>query len=843
MNPSAASCDLCGLSLRYGTVKWTSGNRDFSFCCIGCRQVFIMLIEAADSSDPLFFKETELFNICKEMGIIPESESDLKERLRKDAAKPLFSSLHPSSEPQSERDNKTATETLTIYLKVRDMWCPACAWVIEAALKKHSGVTRSSCNFSTDRVRCDYNPIQTSPDKIIRTIGRLGYRAAIPEEDEKAIETKKDFTRFAISAFLTANIMMLSFALYSGFFTELTKEAVCKISVPIFILAGVVLFYGGFKIYRKALAGLKTAAFGMETLITLGAFSAFFYSTFNLFYGSIHLYFDTSAMLITLTLLGKTIERKAKDSVQEDLGNFFSLRPTKVNIISDEFPGGRYVSAEVLRKGDFFRVQEGEIAPADGRVLQGSGSMDESSLTGEALPVQIKTGDRIKSGTRLIQGDLKVRAEGVGDESTLGQMISIMERALEKKLPLEGKTDRVLRLFVPLILLLSSASGLVCLISGLTLENALIRSVTVMVVACPCALGIAIPMARVAGISLAGNKGILVRDFTAFEQAQTINAVVFDKTGTLTQGDWTLLDVRVIEPFLQDQIFSMAAALERHSDHYIAVEILRHADRDASLETSFEFVRNHQNGVSGTFREKEIRIGSKDFVEKNLTSPLGVLEAGQKDGTFQSKVYMSYGDQLCAVFTFGDTLKDTAINTIKTLRDKGHDIALVSGDGNQTTRAIGDVLGIRDAYGSRTPLDKAVFIQKRQQNGKKVAMVGDGINDAPALVQADLAMAVFSGSHLGKEVADITLMQGNPSQILEFFDLAKTVNQKIHQNFVFSFLYNFISIPIAMSGLLTPLVAVSAMLLSSLSVTGNTLLLKRKYTSIDLKPNREGSKL
>ena len=652
-----------------------------------------MLMEAADSPDPVHFKETELFRKCLEMGIIPESESDLKERLSKEDATPHFSSLQPDLEPSSDGVNQDAGERLSIYLKISDMWCPACAWVIESALKKHSGVVQSSCNFSTDRISCDYNPIQTSPDKIIQTIGRLGYRAAIPEEDAKAIDTKKDFIRFAVSAFLTANVMMLSFSLYSGFFTELTKDAVYKISVPIFLLAGIVLFYGGFKIYRKAWAGLKSAAFGMETLITLGAFSSFFYSTFNLLSGSIHLYFDTSSMLITLTLLGKTIERKAKDSVQEDLGNFFSLRPTKVKIISDKFPEGRYVSAEALRKKDVFMVQEGEIVPADGRIMEGSGAMDESSLTGEALPVQIKAGDRIKSGTRLIQGVLKVKAEGVGDESTLGQMISIMERALGKKLPLEGKTDQILRLFVPMILLLSAASGLVCLVSGFTLENAFIRSVTVMVIACPCALGIAIPMARVAGISLAGNKGILVRDFTAFEQAQKINTVVFDKTGTLTQGDWSLLDVYVKAPFVKNQILSLAAALEKHSDHYIAAEILRHAKRASSLETSLESIRYHQNGVSGNFnKEIEIRIGSKEFVENKLASPLRNLDARQKDGVLQSKVYMSYGDQLCAVFTFGDRLKEMATDTVETLQNRGYDLALVSGDGDQTTQAVGNVL-------------------------------------------------------------------------------------------------------------------------------------------------------
>jgi len=830
MNPSAASCDLCGLSLKYGTVKWMSGNREFFFCCMGCRQVFIMLIEAADAPDPLQFKETELFKKCREMGIIPESESDLGKRLARDFTEPLFSFKLQDAESGKDRNRRESADTLAIHLNVSDMWCPACAWVIEAALKKHSGVVRASCNFSTDRIRCEYNPIQTSPDEIIRTIDRLGYRATVPEENAAAIETKKDFIRFAISAFLTANVMMLSFALYSGFFTELTKDAVFKISVPVFVLAGIVLFYGGFKIYRKAWAGLKTMAFGMESLITMGAFTAFFYSTFNLFSGSIHLYFDTAAMLITLTLLGKTIERKARDNVQEDLGNFFSLRPTKVNICTDIFPRGRYVSAHALRKGDIFRIEEGEIVPADGRIVEGSGSIDESSLTGEALPIQIKAGDRIKSGTRVLKGILKIKAEGVGDDSTLGQMISIMERALEQKIPLEGKTDRLLRFFVPLILVLSMATGLTCLFLGLTFEHALMRSVTVMVIACPCALGIAIPIARVVGISLAGKKGILVRDFTAFEQAERINAVVFDKTGTLTKGDWTLLDVRVQEPFSKQQIFSLAVALETHSDHYIGAEIRRHAAGCAAPPSRpLTSVCIHQNGISGMVEEKEVRIGSKKFVEKNLTSIPQILEAEQKDEVLKSMVYMSYGNQLCAAFIFGDALKDTAVSTVETLRSMDYSVAMVSGDGDQTTRAMGDVLGIEDAFGNQSPKDKAVFVRNLQENGKRVAMVGDGVNDAPALVQADLAVAVHSGSHLGKEAADVTLMQGNPGQILEYLNLAKLVNQKIYQNLVFSFLYNIISIPIAMSGWLTPLIAVCAMLLSSLSVTGNTLLLKRKY--------------
>lgn len=827
MNPSVVSCDLCGLSLRHGTIKWRLEHKEFSFCCVGCRQVFIMLMGASDAPDPLHYKQTPLFKTCLEMGIIPASESDLKARLAENPTEPALSLGQTGAESAKGKKSGSNPNTLGIHLKVNDMWCPACAWVIEHALAKQSGIVHAACNFSTDTVRCEYNPIMTSPERIIRTIGRLGYRAAEPEEDTLAVETKKDFIRFAISAFLTANVMMLSFSLYSGFFIHLTPDTVHKLSWPIFILTSIVLFYGGPKIFRKAWAGFISAVFGMETLIAIGAFTAYVYSTVNLFSGSIHLYYDTAAMLITLTLLGKTIEKKAKDSVQKDLSNFFSLRPAKVKICNDEFPRGRYVALEALELGDVFIVEENEIIPADGRILDGSGTVDESSLTGEALPVTIKAGNRIRSGTRVLQGMFRAKAEGIGDGSTLGQMIDIMEKALGKKIPLEAKTDRILRWFVPLVVLLSMGTGWICFLSGLSLETAMIRSVTVMVISCPCALGIAIPITRVAGISLAGNTGILVRDFSAFEQAERTDTIVFDKTGTLTEGEWILRDIVVMEPFVEKQILSMAAALEETSDHYIAGEIRRKAQETMASSAPLKDIQCFENGMSGRLGENQVRIGSKNFITESLKAPLPIPKARQKGEILQSMVYMSYGKQLCAVFVFGDRLRKTAAKTVEKLQNKGYHMALLSGDGEDATQAVGNMLGIQNAYGGKLPADKADLVRKMQKKGKVVAMVGDGINDAPALVQSDLAVAVHSGSHLGEEAADITLMQGNPSQILDYLNLAKRVNRKIHQNLMFSLVYNTISIPIAMSGLLTPIVAVCAMLLSSLSVTGNALLLKR----------------
>ena len=829
MRADFISCDLCCLPIGKSKHKSIFMEKTYRFCCMGCRQVFHILWEASELDDPARFKETELFKKCRDIGILPASEADLHSRSHHStSASSNRSANFKSASAEDLRYTTNQQNILHLNLIIKNMWCPSCAWILEETLKRHSGIMDVSCNFSTDRLRCDYNPVQLSPDQIVSAVNHLGYQAAIPGEELERKTKKKEFIRFVLSAFLTANIMMLSFSLYSGFFTQLTPEAIYKLSWPICILASVVFFYGGAPIYRRAWAGFKTAAFGMETLITLGAFSAYLYSISNLLSGSIHLYFDTAAMLITLTLLGKTIEGKAKETIHEDLGNFFSLRPTKIRHCSEAFPEGRYVSADVLQPGDVFITEESEIVPADGLILKGSGAVDESSLTGEALPIQKTVGDRIRSGARVLGGVFRIRAEGVGEDSTVGQMIKIMEKALRQKTALEGKTDRILRWFVPFVITLSIATGLACLVFGLSFENAMIRSVTVMVIACPCALGIAIPIARVAGISLAGKRGILIRDFSAFDQAEKIDEVVFDKTGTLTKGDWELLDVRVVEPFVKDQVIQLAVALEKKSDHFIATEIVKHAYETVSLSGSLDKIRCYQNGISGIFEGDEVNIGSKDFITNGLKRDIHTTEFKTKNDFLQSTVYMSYHGRLCARFVFGDALKNKAAKTIEQLRDMSHSITLISGDGDQTTRITGDVLGIKNAFGDKLPQDKAFFIQKLQKSGKRVAMVGDGVNDAPALVQADLAIAVHSGSHLSKEAADITLMRGSPEQIPDFFNLAKVVNKKIHLNLIFSLFYNTVSIPIAMSGLLTPLVAVCAMLLSSLTVIGNTLFLVKR---------------
>ncbi len=871
------TCDLCGLNLVSGIQTLSRKGQDYRFCCIGCKQVFRMLADATENPDISSFKDTEIFKQCQALGIIPRNDPETEKK------------QVDFSENQSEISEDIENDhLLQLRLSVEGMWCPACAWVIENSLLKHNGVFKASCNFSTDRITLSYDPVKTSPHQISRAINSLGYTLSISGETSESKQRKKEFIRFGISAFLTMNVMMLSFSLYSGFFTELSVDSIRYISWPILLMATVVLVYGGQKIHQKGWAPWRSFGFGMETLISAGSLCAYFFSLYHFLSNSIHLYFDTSSMLITLVLLGKILESRAKESVAKDLESFFSLVPTKVRITTPAFPDGKYVSARQLIEGDCFILEKNEIAPADGLVIDGRGAMDESTLTGEAAPKNKTAGDRITSGTRVISGKLIVKAEIIGENSVLGQMILIMEKALGQKTSLEGKTDTALRWFVPMILFLAVGTGLVGILIGLSPEKAIVRAVTVMVISCPCALGIAIPLARVAGISLAARQGILVRDFSAFESAPNIDTVVFDKTGTLTTGDWRILKVDSIPPWTEDEIIALAAGLEQNSEHHIGTIIRQYARQKKIILSGVSQILIHENGVFGIFENKQIRIGSEsfcsltcgeiatglnnlslysgeiadnlnklsqstgemaedsdryflisretagdvDFYSLSQRERAGVRELKSQnsdDQAIPSYVYLTMGSQIIGRIIFGDQIKKGAIETIQSLHERRYQTVMVSGDNQNATLKVAQALGIQNAHGEMTPAQKSDFISRLKEKGKIVAMAGDGINDAPALAGADLAMAVHAGSLLGKEAAHLTLMRGEPLQIIDFLSLARRVNRKIYQNLIFSLLYNVIAIPVAMAGLLSPLVAVCAMLLSSLSVTGNTLLLMKKH--------------
>ncbi len=812
--PAGRVCDLCGLALRTQRTQAALAGRTYRFCCTGCLQVFSILLQASGSADPDAFRQSDLFRKCQEGGIIPRSAEDLPLPAPSPETAPAASS-HPN-------------EGLTLALKIENMWCPACAWLIETALARSPGVLTATCSFATDQLRVRYDPVATDPNRIEALLRRFGYTATLPGDMRDQGLRRQEWVRFGITSFLTMNVMMLSFALYFGFFTDLSAESVASLSWPMAVMSAAVMGYGGMPFFRRAWRGLGQAAFSMESLITVGALSAFGLSTLNLLTGSLHLYYDTACMLIALVLLGKILERRAKDHVLEGLEALLSLMPSKVRVIDAAFPEGRFVAAGQLAAGDLFRVAENEILAADGVVVSGGGASDESSITGEPRPVAKKPGDPVRSGSRLHHGRLTVRAERVGAASTLGQMIAVVENTLSRKTPGEARTDEILQRFVPVILALAAATGVGVWLADQGIDAAILRAVTVTVIACPCALGVAIPLARVAGVGLAARNGMLIRDFSAFERVQAIDTVMLDKTGTVTRGAWRLQDIIPLGDFTREKAFALACGLEQGAAHPIALELLREARERHIRPERVASVQAGGNGISGWWQGLEVEFGSAEFLAKTFAGLGPLLDPMLTRHGGCSFVYLGVGGRPAAVLVFGDQLRPGIEPVVTELQRRGLRVILVSGDGVETTQTIGRRLGIAKALGGRLPAQKAEVVSDLQRQGKRVLMAGDGINDAPALAQADLSLAVFAGGSLGKEVADATLMRADPAQILEFLDFARTVNRKIRQNLVLTFLYNAVSIPVAMSGLLSPLVAVCAMLLSSLSVIGNTYLLARK---------------
>jgi heavy metal translocating P-type ATPase len=811
METTAENCDLCGLPLRWGNHSGEFGGTTLHFCCKGCLMVYAMLMEAADSPDPSTFRQSELYNRCVEAGVVPSSGAEPAEADALDL-------------PGGTAGEIPAGEYLSLQLRVDGMWCPACAWVIETALGRLDGVEEAACDFATDRLRCRYDPVRVAPEAVVKTIEGLGYRSFDARGKGEQSLRVRDFVRLIVSGFLSANVMMLSWSLYSGFFASLTGEDIRYISWPMLVMTTVVMVYGGGPLFRKAWWGVRQGAPGMEALVCLGAATAYLFSLYNFRQTSWHLYFDTASMLITLVLLGKLLEAKAKVRVRKDLEGFLALQPNKVRLCSSRFPDGRFVALDQLAPGDRFRVKAGEMVPADGRVASGRGLVDESAVTGESRPRTIAPGQSMTSGTRLIKGDVRLTAQRVGEASLLGQMVVIIESALSRRTPLESRTDRWLSWFVPAMVVLASFTAVAGNLLGLSWEAAFVRALTVLVIACPCALGIAIPLARIAGMSAAGQTGILVRDFEAFERVQGIDCVVLDKTGTMTHGRWSLEQVQTFNGMGEREALVLAAGLEAGVDHAVARAVTAHASARDLMPAEIEAVRVAVNGVEGLFQGRSVKIGTWEFAASGS-------QPGQAHDELEgvlSRVFLSLDGRHCATLVFGDSLRESSTTLIGELKNRGMEIHLVSGDTPTATRQVAAQLDIKAFQGGLLPRDKAAYIAGLQSEGHSVLMVGDGINDAPALARADLSAAVHRDASLAQQAAHVTLMRGDPAQLIDFSNLSRHVNGKVVQNLGCAWIYNLISIPIAMSGWLNPLIAATAMLLSSLTVIGNTLLLVRR---------------
>ena len=789
-----------------------------NFCCLGCLNVFQILMSRPDGtvSD---FKETDLYRTCVEFGLIPGNKDNL-------GTPDGFAALKNGVAPPKTVVGEELAQEMT--LRVEGMWCPACSWVIEEALRRTKGVLEARVVFLSDQARIKYLPQCVDPPTILAQISKLGYRpSSFLESFEKSPEKKNLLLRLGISSIFTMNIMMISFFLYYGFFEELGQEAIRYFSYPLWFLSTVVLLYGGLPIFRRAYQSIRYGSASMDMLITVGVLAAYFFSIVQIAQGSHHVYFDTASMLITLVLLGRYIEANAREKVSTGVKDLQELASQKVRLSGEGRE--RWASPDKVEPGEEFLVLVGERVPLDGRITSGRTKVDESILTGESKPVTKDVGDDVMGGTLLLQNELRLKATRTARESALGQMIELVQEALSKKNPFELLSDRIMRWFVPAVLALAAGTALYLRFQGVSIDVALLRAVTVLVITCPCALGIASPLAKVAAIGKARDRGILIRDPRALERAKDLDVMILDKTGTMTEGNFSLIDL-VFGRMRQEDALSRIASVEMHSDHFLAREVVRKAKELAlSVEEAESFEALAGLGVKGSVKGREVLVGNRQFMRtQGLDLPIDLDREGQLlESQGMTIVFFGWEGEAQGLLLFGDSVKDASRNAVQELQKRRIEVWLVSGDAEGTTRAVAGKLGIERSSGQAVPKDKVEIIKALQKKGHRVGMVGDGVNDAAALVQADVGFALGTSVNVSREASDITLMTGDPARITEVLDLSALTVKIIRQNLLFAFFYNGLGIPLAVAGLLNPLIAVFAMFASSLCVIGNSFRISR----------------
>jgi|WetSurMetagenome_2_1015567.scaffolds.fasta_scaffold09610_3 heavy metal translocating P-type ATPase len=812
-------CELCGLPVGRSGIETVVQDTVLHFCCPGCLAVFQILFHKPGGS-PGDFRETELFRTCVASGIIPgntEQKGEFEGAVE-------ASVLDHSASPQGEEGNLVEE----LQVRIEGMWCSACSWLIETVLREAKGVLEAKVFFLSDFATVKYLPHRTAPEDLLRAISRLGYHPVLEEDHADASkEQQRLLLRLGLSAILTLNIMMISFGLYWGFFQDLGGDAIRYFSYPLLILATPVVFYGGFPIIKRAWAGVHFLSFSMDTLVALGALSAYFYSLAKMNQGSLHLYFDTSAMLVTLVLLGKYVEKGARDRASRGMMMLCNLSVGKVRLLRGQ--SEVWVSSAKANRGDEFLVRSGERIPLDGSVVLGRADLDESILTGESRPVRKSPGDAVLGGSLVLDGCLRLCVTRVAAESGVSQLLSLMHHALNNQNPIELLADRITRWLVPATICIAAVTVAVLLSLGVSPDEAVLRGLTVLVITCPCALGIATPLAKVAAIGVSRMNGIVVLNSEAFERTKSLDTLIFDKTGTLTEGKFFLTQI-CANSVESEEALRRVASIETRSDHFLAREIVRKAgELHLDLEEPVRFESFEGLGVSAMIESGEVWAGNRRLMEGRGFAFSSFLDeqAGLQESRGMTVVFFSWDRQVQGFLSFGDVLRAEAKPVIMKLREKGLEVWLVSGDSLFTTRAVAGDLSVEKFVGEALPKDKMDLVRKLQEEGRRVGMVGDGINDAPAMAQADVGMAFGIGVNLFDKASDLLILSQDLRKIPDTFRVSTLTTRIIKENLFFAFLYNVFGIPLAVGGVLNPFLAVLAMFASSLTVIGNTFRISR----------------
>lgn len=724
-----------------------------------------------------------------------------------------------------------------VEIKIQGMNCAACVSRVEKKLQKINGVQEAVVNLATEKAVVKYLPAIVKPEDLAAAITGIGYKAQLQTDlaegtgkVSEPVELGQRKGLLILSAFLSFPFLVIMLEHLFGlslpsWLTSYTTQ---------FLLATPVQFIAGFPFYKGAFTALRGGSANMDVLVALGTSAAYFYSLIiGLIDPHAHLYFEASAVLITLILLGKYLESMAKGRTSEAIRKLMGLQPKTARVIRDGQE--QEVNISEVAVGDLVVVRPGERIPVDGVVKEGYSSVDESMLTGESVPVDKQVGDLVTGATVNKYGSIKFEATQVGRDTVLAQIIRVVQEAQGSKAPIQRLADVVAGYFVPAVVVIALGTFALWfwVLDAGNLSRALINATAVLVIACPCAMGLATPTSIMVGTGRGAENGILIRGGEHLERAHRVNTVVLDKTGTITRGELEITDIITAEEFSgrKEKLLEWAAAAEKLSEHPVAEAIVQGVLNrlpGLSLPDPQEFSAVPGKGVKAVIDDRVIFLGNRRYLQEqevNVESLLPALERLESEG--KTTILMAVDQSPAAVLGVADTVKEHAAEAVQELKRIGIDVWMLTGDNKRTATAIAQQVGIEHVMAEVLPEEKADQVKMLRDKGLIVAMVGDGINDAPALATADVGIAMGTGTDIAMEAADITLIGGDLRAIATAVKLSKATLRNIKQNLFWAFFYNMIGIPVAAAGFLSPVVAGGAMALSSVFVVSNALRLKR----------------
>ncbi len=730
-----------------------------------------------------------------------------------------------------------------VQLDIEGMTCASCVAHVEKAIKTLPGISSATVNLASEKATVSYDTQSADIQAIIKSISDSGYKASPATENRDEAEQKKlryenRLKRHSIIAAVLSTPLLLSMIAMLADIKALDFLHSPWLQLA---LATPVQLWTGFPFYTASFKSIKAGNPGMDVLVALGTSAAYLYSIFNGFIAqaigvdSTGLYFEASSLIITLVLLGRYFEARATGKTSQALKKLMQLQPSTALVSR----GGSEVEipAADIVPGDLVLLRPGSRIPVDGRVISGASSVDESAVTGESLPVEKGAGDTLVSGTINLHGSLSFKAERVGGDSMLSRIIRMVEEAQGSKAPIQKLADTVSAVFVPAVLGIALVTGLVWWLVAGNPTQAILSAVAVLVIACPCALGLATPTAIMVGTGIAAQRGILIRNAAALQQAVNIDTIVLDKTGTITEGRPEVQSVYSAGNLGQEHIFSIAASLEKYSEHPLARAIANKAEEqgiDLSPVENFSAVAGR--GVSGSIGGETYHIGTKAFLSAmDIANNIDSSVTEEMEARGATVVFLADKNAVLGAIAISDPIKESSAQAIKAMQSAGKKIYMITGDNPRTAAHIASQAGIAtgQVFAQVLPDEKASRVGDLRQAGGTVAMVGDGINDAPALAGADLGIAMGSGTDIAMESADITLIRGDLREVSAALELSAKTMKRIKQNLFWAFVYNSIGIPFAALGFLNPVIAGAAMAMSSVSVVLNSLALKRVRLEAD----------